>query len=61
MSIDPVHPCAHPPCICEVREAGAFCSDHCREAATLDSETCTCGHLDCALEPEAVAVVMAPA
>ena len=59
MTADHRYPCAHPVCICEVQESGAFCSDHCREAAASGSDTCACGHVECAVEPETVAPALA--
>lgn len=41
--------CGHEQCNCPVADAGAYCSDHCREAQDQDiSEIkCDCGHSGC--------------
>jgi Prokaryotic metallothionein len=46
--------CAHPECNCEV-EAGKgvskggenFCSQHCANAGTSNTDECECGHEEC--------------
>ena len=46
--------CAHPECNCEV-EAGKgvskggehFCSQHCANAGTSNTDECECGHDEC--------------
>ena len=43
--------CAHPACECLVSKGGRFgkfCSEHCKEAATLTELRCHCHHPECA-------------
>lgn len=51
MQIDHLHPCAHQSCICQISTEQTFCSDHCRDQTKAGSDTCRCGHTDCAVEP----------
>ncbi len=51
MQIDHLQKCAHQPCICQIPSSREFCSEHCREQAEAGSDTCRCGHADCATEP----------
>jgi len=42
--------CAHDACSCRAHGDGAYCSDHCRDAADQDivEIRCDCGHDGCA-------------
>ena len=41
--------CAHEGCTCQVRGAGDYCSDHCRQHEDHTAEmACQCGHPECA-------------
>lgn len=51
MHSDQQQECAHKPCVCQVTTHDGFCSEGCKKAAAEDGDTCTCGHLDCAIEP----------
>ncbi len=51
MQIDHLKKCAHVPCVCEITSEQEYCSDRCRNNAADGSDTCTCGHIDCAVEP----------
>ena len=43
--------CAHDACRCQVEQAGAYCSDHCRSMSAAGPgagpQPCMCGHPDC--------------
>lgn len=52
MQIDHLQACAHRPCICQVTAEQQFCSDHCREMAAKNRDTCACAHAECAENPE---------
>lgn len=42
--------CGHPACECHVPKGGRFgkfCSEHCKEAATLTELRCHCHHPEC--------------
>jgi hypothetical protein len=48
--MDKPQKCAHPSCVCLVKEDGefgAYCSAHCRDAKELAELRCECGHAGC--------------
>ena len=54
MQIDHLQKCAHAPCVCQVTTDQEYCGEQCRKHAQAEHDTCTCGHADCALEPDVV-------
>lgn len=59
MQIDHLQKCAHQPCVCQVTKSDEYCSANCRKHAAENADTCTCGHVDCAVEPEPLGVPLA--
>lgn len=59
MQIDHLHECAHAACICQITTEQDYCGDSCRDNAAAGKDSCTCGHLDCALEPAKVEPLLA--
>ena len=51
MLIESQAECAHKPCVCQVITHDGFCGEGCKKAAAENSDTCVCGHIDCAIEP----------
>jgi hypothetical protein len=45
--------CANEPCTCQADEGSAYCSNECQAAASRSTQSCTCGHEDCAAQAKA--------
>jgi hypothetical protein len=39
--------CAHPSCLCKVKEGEKYCSTFCEGEAKTSDITCLCGHAEC--------------
>lgn len=59
MQTEQLRKCAHEPCICQVAPEDEYCGDRCRENARTGRDTCTCDHVDCAVEPDLVVAPLA--
>lgn len=40
--------CAHPGCVCTIRDGDKYCSPYCHDAGSHEQElACDCGHSGC--------------